>query len=215
MEGSMRIPSELVFHPVFSFIILMGILASCQTSPAIVTERARTVTIEAQPVTLEPSPVMVTPTTTRTHAAVPTNTRAPTQTRTTRPDLTPTPPFLVRRYDEDIDSNAENPRTLIDYDELLSPGKSTGKGEVAWNTPIRVTTGWCTTEKSILNQNIQHISYQLIIDGYTIDLDKLDEYTIEESNSVCFYIDGILVGWSKGKHRSNCNFLKRENDRAS
>jgi len=66
--------------------------------------------------------------------------------------------------------------------------------------PVQVILGWCTMEWSMLEQNYEHISYVVSLDGREISLADLNLVDDEFTDRVCRSYFGVIRQWSPGEH---------------
>ncbi len=132
------------------------------------------------------------------------NDRATAASMAKQLQATPSPaplPFYIYLYDETIDTDAE---CIICKVENLEYSKTPGHYYWSLDFPVEkpaiVSFGWCTLTQDILEENWKVTNYELIIDGYNIDLDSLELIETKENENYCFTHEGVLDGWGKGKH---------------
>ncbi len=63
-----------------------------------------------------------------------------------------------------------------------------------------LTLGWCAVNQQTLDANWAQMRYELIVDGYLIDLGGLAQTEGMEVDRVCHFYTGVLTGWSLGLH---------------
>lgn len=149
-----------------------------------------------------------------TSPVMPTSTPHPTSTRIRptftqtiptslpSPTLKPFPSFTVHPYDENTDTDAECVPCKVDGFEYPKE-----LGHYYWNvvfpanTPAILSLGWCTIDQATLDTNWRLMDYELIIDGYKIDLSQLDRESRIETDNYCLIYQGVLEGWSIGVHK--------------
>jgi hypothetical protein len=85
------------------------------------------------------------------------------------------------------------------------PGTNTYNISVSSNQPVLVTSGWCTTTKAILDQNFQHIKYQVVVDGQAVDLTKLYQGSQSGLGQSCQDFVGVINAWPTGNHTIKIN----------
>jgi hypothetical protein len=68
------------------------------------------------------------------------------------------------------------------------------------NFPTVIAQGWCATTQNILNQNMQHISYNFFLDGTPLDLKNLQVVEGPAASNVCRRFVGIIRNWPEGQH---------------
>jgi hypothetical protein len=66
--------------------------------------------------------------------------------------------------------------------------------------PALLTLGWCAVNQQILDANWAQMRYELIVDGYFIDLGELTRADRTETDRICRFYAGVLTGWSVGSH---------------
>jgi hypothetical protein len=71
---------------------------------------------------------------------------------------------------------------------------------VSANQPVLLASGWCTTTKAILDQNLQHIQYLVEVDGQSLDTSKLYQESLSSVGQSCKDFVGIIRAWPAGKH---------------
>lgn len=137
----------------------------------------------------------------------PSSTSAPMPKSTSVPELTPqessasAPKFTVRAYDSQIDKDAQCVICqLSDWEGPKSPGRYQWSVTFPVNEPALLMLGWCAIDKQTLDNNWPLMRYDLIIDGYQIEVDQLTRSEVTSDNRVCYFVSGILTGWSRGRH---------------
>ena len=66
--------------------------------------------------------------------------------------------------------------------------------------PVLLTSGWCTTTKAILDQNLQHIKYLVEVDGQSVDTSKLYQQSQSSVSESCKAFVGLINAWPTGNH---------------
>ena len=71
--------------------------------------------------------------------------------------------------------------------------------------PALLSLGWCATDKQTLDSNWSYMQYELVVDGYQIDLTQLTVSEKEKEDKdkgimACRFYSGDLTGWASGRH---------------
>ncbi len=66
--------------------------------------------------------------------------------------------------------------------------------------PVLLSSGWCTSTKTILDQNFQHIQYLVEVDGQSVDTSKLYQETSSSIGQSCKDFVGLIRAWPTGNH---------------
>lgn len=144
------------------------------------------------------SSLFITPTLTDTSTPLPTITPIPTATSSPQPSL------QVKSYNRNQQGGEYH--SLAWYAENWyfgsSPGVRTWHVEISKNQPIVISLGWCTSVEKILDQNMEHISYSLEINGDIIPLDSLFmKRSVNDDQTACDGYSGIIWEWPIGNHQ--------------
>jgi hypothetical protein len=133
--------------------------------------------------------------------AQPTATPQPTTPPTVQPTSKPDLPFSIWPYDAGRDTDAES-AIIVQYPESLmwEPGHYRWEGVHPASSPLIVSEGWCAYNSEALNDAWANLEYELTVDGYAIDLAQLAETEESEYMSACRMYQGVLTGWSPGRH---------------
>ena len=82
----------------------------------------------------------------------------------------------------------------------MTPGHQTWYIGTTEDEAALVGQGWCATDRRVLEENYQHISWALQVDGKQVDLDSLAFYDGDMENRVCRGYTGIVQKWPVGRH---------------
>ena len=80
------------------------------------------------------------------------------------------------------------------------PGVSTWETAFPYYQPVVIFAGWCTTTQDILDQNFEHLSFTLEIDGEDIPVDGLVWTDNPGNGGTCRNYSGIVWAWPLGDH---------------
>lgn len=113
----------------------------------------------------------------------------------------PAPPFTIRPYDPQRDQAAQ---CLI----CLIPGWQgpTHPGDYQWSLTASANEGallsmnWCANNRATLRDNLDHMRFELLINGYSVEANKLAEAEATGGQGVCRSYTGVLTGWAPGRH---------------
>jgi serine/threonine protein kinase len=132
----------------------------------------------------------------------PTKFPTPVHTSTPMPVFTPMPlPILVEPYQPQAGDNYPTLRQLTPgWKAAPGPGVQTWNISVNANQPAVISDGWCTTTKEILDQNFQHLTYIVELDGLPLDLKYLNIVDEQSAGSACKKFFGIIRNWPEGNH---------------
>jgi hypothetical protein len=138
------------------------------------------------------------------HPPTGTSTHQPTNTPTQPPTNTPTPmpSFSIQALDSWKGDKPVCVTCTIEgwTEQTKTPGNYHWNVDFSYGTPASIYLGWCAANKATLDQNWQKMNYELTIDGYAIDLNKLTLEDSEDSDGACYGFAGALTKWSKGIH---------------
>jgi hypothetical protein len=102
-----------------------------------------------------------------------------------------------------------NPNTgQVDTLQNLVPGWQASTAPAVQTWQIRVTTsqaaaifvGWCTSDQNHLDQNYQHLSWTVEVDGKTIPLASLYLDNSTTTQGTCRSYSGLISSWPAGQH---------------
>jgi len=133
-----------------------------------------------------------------TKTSAPTGARTPTKMPT--PIATHPPAFSIST---DMPQDSECIICKIDnWQGLMQPGKRSWSVDFPFGKPAALSLEWCAVSQSTLEQNWNEMRYELIIDGYVVQLNQLKlSDNKEDSNRFCRGYEGTLTNWSVGKHK--------------
>lgn len=123
--------------------------------------------------------------------------KAPSQPNpSTAPTSITVEPYQPQQNDrypglQDLATNWQNP---------TGPSSNTYDITVSTNQPVLLASGWCTTTKAILDQNLQHIQYLVEVDGQSLDTSKLYQSSLSSVGQSCKDFVGLIRAWPIGKH---------------
>ena len=66
--------------------------------------------------------------------------------------------------------------------------------------PVLIIEGWCTADKQTLDQNYQHITYLLSVDGKDVPVNSLYLLDHQATDMFCRSYLGIVRQWPAGAH---------------
>ncbi len=128
--------------------------------------------------------------------------KPPTEPPRPGPTHTPRPEFSIRPYDAERDQNVQSIISLIpNWEGLPSPGHQQWQVNFPANESVRLDLVWCTIDQQTLDENWPHMQYELVIDGYQINLSQLEvQWMLQDEDRWCRGYDGVLTGWAAGRH---------------
>ncbi len=179
-------------------VILVGVLAFPTLMRLIFTpqEQAAVTPVTSTTIPTATPPPEATPT---VPAIQPT--RTPTLPPTQTPTPTSAPAFSIRPYDPERDADAESVISRVpDWGGTERPGNYQWEVAFPADTPALISMGWCAADERTLEANWSDMGYELMIDGFSIDLTQLAERDRVNEESVCRFYSGVLTGWSPGRH---------------
>jgi len=104
----------------------------------------------------------------------------------------------------------------------LSPGwqPSGAPGTQTWQVTLTsseaavIYVGWCTTDQTHLDQNYQHLTWTVEVDGKTLLLSSRYEDDSSDVQQACRSYAGIVNSWPAGQHtiRTNMHVDQEIND---
>jgi len=117
------------------------------------------------------------------------------------PTPTSTPEFTIQAYDSQRNTDAECVICLIsDWEGPKQPGEYQWQVTFPADKPALLSIGWCSIDEQTLDANWPNMQYELIIDGYRVDLAQLAQTEQVREDRVCYLYSGVLTGWSLGRH---------------
>jgi hypothetical protein len=116
----------------------------------------------------------------------------------------PAPPTSVTVEPVNPDSIPLGVYSLYDitpnWEGLSQPGENTWQVTFPYDQAIVLFTGWCTQSQDILEQNFEHISFKLEVDGKNIPVDGLYWQDAPGNGGFCRSYFGIVQAWPTGSH---------------
>lgn len=148
------------------------------------------------------APAAPAPTATHTHTSTitaaatltPAETRKPKPTHTSTPSDTPVP-VEVEPYNSGTDNGYHTLKSLSD------DNKSPYEVFLHSDEPAVIQFGWCSVSTSKLNEELSHISWNIVADSREIPMSRFHSYTMKAGSYYCRYYAGIVRSWSPGEHR--------------
>jgi len=111
------------------------------------------------------------------------------------------PPLTIKSFDPRQSNYPTLPSLAERWEPALMPSSRTWNINLRSTQPVIILMGWCTTTKSILNQNYQFITWLLDVNGESIPLSNLYAYDQDRSDMVCRSYSGIVRQWPVSEHR--------------
>ncbi|MBN2388755.1 MAG: hypothetical protein JXB85_17190 [Anaerolineales bacterium] len=140
-------------------------------------------------------------------------TQAPTETSVREePTMAPLPTEIptVPEQPFGLVVEAFDPRRGGDYPHLIAfvpdwhgsetPGVLLWEATIPRDQPVVITVGWCTTTETVLDQNLQHMDFDLYVDGYRVFKENLAQIRYSNADNVCEGYYGIIWEWSLQAH---------------
>jgi hypothetical protein len=81
-----------------------------------------------------------------------------------------------------------------------SPGVQTWQVQVGASQAVVIFVGWCTVDQSHLDQNYQHLTWTVEVDGKTVPLNSLYLDNSTATNGTCRSYSGVINSWTGGAH---------------
>ena len=92
-------------------------------------------------------------------------------------------------------------KTLVrGWKASTEPGRRTWHVEIPSCEPVRVWMAWCATNSRTLEQNYEHLTWTLEVDGKRVDLNTLFPYESDGIDRACRGYTGIVREWPSGRH---------------
>lgn len=101
-----------------------------------------------------------------------------------------------------------------DWRPTTTPSSRSWSISVSPDEPALVFLGWCTTTAEILDQNYQHITYKLSVDGQPVDVKSLYLLNSQDADQVCRTYVGLIRHWTGTQHTivTTTTFSQKIND---
>ena len=109
-------------------------------------------------------------------------------------------PLVVEPFDPMSNNYPTLQESTPNWSDMTSPGSKTWPVTIARNHPVMLFLGWCTTTPELLDQNYQHITFKLIVDGQPVDVHGLYTWSNQESDRVCRTFVGLIRQWTGSEH---------------
>jgi hypothetical protein len=65
---------------------------------------------------------------------------------------------------------------------------------------VMLFMGWCTSSSALLEQNLAHMHWTLVVDGQPVDMNSLFLWNSQESDRICRTHVGIVRQWTGTSH---------------
>jgi hypothetical protein len=140
------------------------------------------------------------------HIVQPTPRMNPATTAPTRFSATLAPPvtngpLVVVAFDPTDTSYPTLADLAPGWEDSTIPATRSYSLTVSQNTPITIYLGWCTTTSTLLQDNIQHMSWSLVVDDLPVNLDGLFLWNDQESDRICRSSVGLIRQWTDSQHK--------------
>jgi hypothetical protein len=86
------------------------------------------------------------------------------------------------------------------YQGQTEPGVNIWQTSFAYDQALVIFTGWCTIDEATLDQNFEHISYLLEIDGTSVPTEDLYWEDAPGNDGICRSFYGVVQAWPVGEH---------------
>lgn len=87
-----------------------------------------------------------------------------------------------------------------DWEGQDQPGENTWQVMIPYNQPIAILAGWCTADQETLEQNFEHITLILEVDGGNVPVAGLYWEDGPGDQGVCRSYYGVVWAWPAGSH---------------
>lgn len=87
-----------------------------------------------------------------------------------------------------------------DWEGQDQPGENTWQVMIPDTQPIAILAGWCTADQETLEQNFEHITLLLEVDGENIPVSGLYWEDAPGDDGVCRSYYGVVRAWPPGSH---------------
>jgi hypothetical protein len=109
-------------------------------------------------------------------------------------------PLVVEPFDPTSSTYPALAELVPNWSPATTPSSVIWSAYVSSNEPVLVFMGWCTTTSQILEQNYQHTSYKLVVDGQSVDVNSLFELDEQRTDRVCRSYVGLIKQWPGTQH---------------
>ena len=117
---------------------------------------------------------------------------------------TPSPlPFArtIQPYQfQEGDNYPPLPRFALGWQASLEPGVRNWDVRLRANQPALIAPGWCSRSAEGLDQNFPHVSFQVEVDRFLVDMQGLSLVDRQAADMVCRRFVGIFRNWPEGRH---------------
>jgi hypothetical protein len=114
------------------------------------------------------------------------------------------PPLTVVVDPVDPDSIPLGVASLYDlfpnYQGLTEPGQNDWQTSFSYDRSILIFSGWCTSTTNILEQNFEHLTFLLEIDGQDVPVQGLTWADAPGNDGYCRSFYGMVAAWPVGTH---------------
>jgi hypothetical protein len=86
------------------------------------------------------------------------------------------------------------------YQGQSEPGEQTWQTSLASDQPVAIFAGWCTIDQATLDQNFEHITFLLEVDGSDVPTGELYWQDSPGNGGVCREFYGVVPTWPVGEH---------------
>jgi hypothetical protein len=86
------------------------------------------------------------------------------------------------------------------WQDPTAPGSQTYDITVGAYQAVLLTSGWCTTTQTLLDQNYRHIKYLVEVNGQSVSTNSLTQGSQSAIGKTCKDFAGIIRAWPAGKH---------------
>ena len=86
-------------------------------------------------------------------------------------------------------------------DDYAKPGTLTFSADVTNEQPVYFSYGWCTVDEATLQQNFEHITVTLSLDGNELENNVVHPLTFTQAGSlVCLDFGVLFLNWEPGEY---------------
>lgn len=109
-------------------------------------------------------------------------------------------PLVVEPFDPSSSNYPSLADLVPNWTEATQPRTQNWSLTVPSSQPVLLLLGWCTTTTTILQENDQHITWNLTVDYQPIDVKRLYVWNSQTSNLICKTSVGLIRHWTGTQH---------------
>ncbi len=115
-------------------------------------------------------------------------------------------PLTVVPYDPSAGNLPGLQQLAQGYQGAMQPSVHTWPITIPNTQPVVILMGWCTVDQATLEQNYQHLTWVLTLDGKNTPLSSLAQYDTTETDQTgrlmyCRNYIGVINTWPPGTHQ--------------